>query len=645
MRISNFKFQIPLPGLRTTRALFMTLFIFAFSSISYASETVITADVLNYDSKTSTYRAEGSVRILAGEARLEARSVLYEEKTSVIFASGGVIYEDPEVFISAERLSLDMERKTGFVEDAYVFVKKGNLHIRGREMRKRGEGRYRLTEASFTTCDSAVPEWSLSGQDISLTLGDFVSARNATFSIKGVSVFYTPYVSAPLLTERKTGLLIPTAGFSSLRGFTYEQPFFWAIAENRDATFAIDLYAKRGVGESVEYRYVEEGGIEGEMFIHHIRDSEIDKDLIEFRGVHGQENLFLDLNLVNSREFFRLYKPYLETGGQRFLESDAEASVSLGGSSRIYLTGRFVRDLAGKDKDVPQKLPEAGFFLEPVGRGPFVFGLSASVANFITGEENAGGEALRADIYPRLSHSIGKTVTFHQSAGLRQTAYGLKGSPDIDRRGFNYEANLGASLLRDFGKLRHIVEPSAYYSYVEKTGEEPPLLDSLELIGETSSAGISLMNRLMDEGGEFLALRISTGVDLKTDSGALRAEMTLRRPVSLRADFSYEEGSVESVNSALELPADEFSLSAGQRYDRSANISLLSFGLRYSPKGSLSAEGALWYDEEEGRISNLTAGVRIKRQCWGLSVSVSKKPDDLSFFISIDILGLGALKV
>ena len=50
---------------------------------------------------------------------------------------------------------------------------------------------------------------------------------------------------------------------ASTRGFGLHLPFFWAISENRDATFVLDAYSKVGIGEGMEYRFVEPGDVKG----------------------------------------------------------------------------------------------------------------------------------------------------------------------------------------------------------------------------------------------------------------------------------------------------------------------------------------------------------------------------------------------
>src|SRR5207247_444214 len=65
-----------------------------------------------------------------------------------------------------------------------------------------------------------------------------------------------PFFSAAIRRERQTGFLFPRFGSSSFKGAFLELPFYWAIADNVDATVTLSEYTKRGTGGSAEARYV-----------------------------------------------------------------------------------------------------------------------------------------------------------------------------------------------------------------------------------------------------------------------------------------------------------------------------------------------------------------------------------------------------
>ena len=83
-------------------------------------------------------------------------------------------------------------------------------------------------------------------------------AKNAVFKVKGLPVFYAPYIYYPIRKDgRSTGFLFPHFGYSSYRGFNTGTGFFWAMGRSFDQTLYADYYSKVGHGFGHELRYVQ----------------------------------------------------------------------------------------------------------------------------------------------------------------------------------------------------------------------------------------------------------------------------------------------------------------------------------------------------------------------------------------------------
>ncbi|EJS87139.1 LPS assembly outer membrane complex protein LptD, partial [Pasteurella multocida subsp. multocida str. Anand1_cattle] len=65
---------------------------------------------------------------------------------------------------------------------------------------------------------------------------EYAEMWHARFKVHGVPIFYTPYLQLPIGDRRRSGLLLPNFGTSNRDGYFYEQPFYWNIAPNLDAT-------------------------------------------------------------------------------------------------------------------------------------------------------------------------------------------------------------------------------------------------------------------------------------------------------------------------------------------------------------------------------------------------------------------------
>ncbi|GAB4388710.1 MAG: LptA/OstA family protein [Thermodesulfovibrionales bacterium] len=629
-------------------ALLVVVCLLAPAAPSRAAQTSMSA--LSIEQKGSVYEAEGSVVMERDGESLRASRVRYDEATGMAEARGGVLYEAPGIRIEAERAVMDLDAKTGEIYDATIYIKEGDYRIEGKEILKDGEDHYVVRGASLTTCPGPVPDWCISGRDVDIVLGDRVRVKGATLSVRDFPVLYVPYLQAPILTERKTGLLFPTFGYRKSKGIYWQQPFFWNIAENRDATLFMDAYSLRGVGKGLEYRYIEKEGVEGNAYFYHLRDTALNEDFYQVKARHehragGPVEGYLDLDLVGKREFLRLYEPYLEGSSRRFLQSRAEVYAPFG-NSRLYILGRYDMDLleGTGQSTVLQRLPEAGYFQAPARVGPLLLEGRGSAANF---EREDGEAGLRYDLDLAVTHAAGRGLVLTQRAGVRETYYDLRGGGSVTDHALSYRAALSARLERSFGSFRHALEPSVSYNLLTVGGETPPLMDALELPTETSSVELALMNRFFDGRGEFLTLRVAEALDAKGGDRPflpLLFEVALRRPAYLASSVSYDvnHGFVERADTHLRLDAGRVSMYARHNYRKSEDITLLALGGSFQATRALTLTGGVQYDPEEGGLREMVSGLGYQSQCWAVRLDYIKRPDDYSFFVLITLKGLGS---
>ena len=139
--------------------------------------TMIESETLEYDGATSTFTAKGHVRIYKGLGSIEADEISYNEQSGDAYPEGNVIYENPDVKITAKRAEWNLQSDTGTLYEAEIFSKKDNYHIAGPEIEKTGPKEYTLKKGSFTTCDAPVPAWCFKGSDVDAIVGDRLKAR------------------------------------------------------------------------------------------------------------------------------------------------------------------------------------------------------------------------------------------------------------------------------------------------------------------------------------------------------------------------------------------------------------------------------------------------------------------------------------
>jgi LPS-assembly protein len=206
------------------------------------AQMLVQADELQYDNTNNRILAVGNVRIYYNGSTIEANKVVYEQKTKRMRAEGNVrITEADGKIVNGEIIDVTDQFRDGFIDSLQLESADKTRFAAPRA--QRSDGRYTAFESGvYTACEpckddpSKPPRWQVRAtriiHDETEKMIYFESARLEAF---GVPLFYWPYLSTPDPTvKRKTGFLIPKAGYTSSLGASFSAPYFWALAPNTD---------------------------------------------------------------------------------------------------------------------------------------------------------------------------------------------------------------------------------------------------------------------------------------------------------------------------------------------------------------------------------------------------------------------------
>ena len=613
-------------------------------------KTVITADKLEYLSRTKEYVATGSVVVKREGAVIHADKVIYNRETSETVATGHFTYEDKDTFIAAEKAEMNLDEKTGRLYNARLLYKKDNYRLSAAEIEKKGRDYYYSPEADFTTCDAPLPAWCFKAKKVNVLVGREVKARDASFRVKGLPVFYTPYLWTSLTAERKTGFLMPTVGYTKERGLEAGIPFYWAISGSSDATFVLDEYGKGGTGTGLEYRFLMPGVTKSNWWAYHIKDPLTDKNYWQVKAGHEERNSagpggFVDVDYVNQNDFYRQFSTHYETTTLRFLQSTGEFNLPFS-NSRLYLLSQYWVDLLEGTSGVPQRLPELGYVLHYTRAGDFMVSADVNAANLW--REN-GTSVRRIDLYPRVLYSVGSDFVLTQTAGARATGYSFYkdggGDDQVMRGAFEYDITGHTRLYRTYSYFTHVVEPSISYHFIYSSDNNLPVFDSTELFGKSSDVELSILNRAIVKGSEVATLRLTQDFDTYNSSRPflpLEMELGIKSPFPLLLDATYNfyTGGFDTITSDIGFNVKKSYISIGERYNRTEDILMYTTSIHFNPVKAVQMTGSLWYDARGGGLQDMNVALRYMRQCWGIRVEADKKPGDFSMKFMIELAGL-----
>lgn len=202
---------------------------------------------------------DGNVGITSTQAQIRASGATIDRQKSELKASGDVSYRDSQMLVSSDDVKLN--------------TRSGSLQMTATEyqlVRFSGRGAadsinidqntgISLEDVSYTTCPKDAEDWRIEASRISIERDElWGEAINTVFYVKDIPVFYLPYFAFPVSDQRQTGLLFPEITTSSSTGLSYEQPFYWNLAANYDATITPRVMSDRGVQLKTEFRYLTE---------------------------------------------------------------------------------------------------------------------------------------------------------------------------------------------------------------------------------------------------------------------------------------------------------------------------------------------------------------------------------------------------
>ncbi|HUU40245.1 MAG TPA: LPS assembly protein LptD [Desulfatiglandales bacterium] len=245
----------------------------------------ISADRIINLTGDNSYLAEGSVVISRGDQVLTADKVTYNKVSGLAEAEGNVTLASAGDILKCDKGSFSLKEKTGHVLNGTLFLKTNHYYIHGKEISKTGPETYIVKDCRITSCDGDIPDWSITGSEVKVTLEGYGTVKHAVFFVRNAPVMYFPYIIFPAKKKRQTGLLPPSVGYSSRDGMDFELPFFWAISEHADATFYERYIYERGLKQGLEFRYITGVDSKGIFQFDIISDDREQKDMLSREDV------------------------------------------------------------------------------------------------------------------------------------------------------------------------------------------------------------------------------------------------------------------------------------------------------------------------------------------------------------------------
>ena len=230
----------------------------AYFQSTHGGPVSITGEKVTYDYKTDTFVVLGDGVVHQFKTVLTADEIDFMRRDRLMHAKGKVHIVDPLGEIRATEGTLNLNDESSTLTDATITNTDRSYVLKGARVQKLLGQRYNILHGFFTTCgcDPGTPDWSITGQQMQVHLGDTGAEQGGAFDVLGHPVVPLPYAIFPADTDRHSGLLGPRIGESGLRGFQLLLPYYWAINKSSDASVALDIETNQRVGLMGEYRLI-----------------------------------------------------------------------------------------------------------------------------------------------------------------------------------------------------------------------------------------------------------------------------------------------------------------------------------------------------------------------------------------------------
>lgn len=490
----------------------------------------------------------GNARVETADALLTADEIDYDQATHEAVARGKVHYES---FSHGEKLNCDRaeyntDSKTGKfynvsgtspprVESRKGLLTTQNPFYFSGEWAEKTEDRYILHDGFLTDCLIPAPWWRLKGPTFDIIPENRAITHGSWFYVKEIPIFYTPYFYKSLKKQpRRSGLLTPSIGNSSIRGKTVGVGYFWAINRSYDLTYRGVYYSQTGFGHQADFRGVvnQHTAFDVSLFGVTSSNANLNSPSGLDLSVQGKSDLGKGWEARGELKYLSSFL-FQQQFTQSFDEAVSSETHSVGFITKHWSDYGFnlvaQRDVnfqstAPNDEIVLRKLPEAQFTEREheIGKLPvwFSFDSSYGLERRTEPEFQTRQFVQRVSFEPRVITAVHwKGFDLAPSFGIHEIAYDSSfNSTQVNGQNIEHfarDVSLDISappLSRIFdapkwmgrgkgAKIKHVIEPRVTYRYVSGVDDFNNVVrfDDTDILNNTNEVEYSLTNRLLSK--------------------------------------------------------------------------------------------------------------------------------------------------
>ncbi len=278
------------------------------------TDIYFSADEMENNKDLQTITASGNVNIIRNNMTLVADKVIYNQKDDIVTAVGNVILvEKNGSVVFSDYVELTDKMTQGEMDNVKVIMA-DKTRVAAKKFRRLEGDNKEMDKVVYSPCDvcrNQDPLWQIKANKVTHDAEkQDVYYNHAFVEIKGVPVFYLPFLSHPdPSVKRRSGFLPPSFGSSSYLGAYLQPKYFWDISDHEDLTFSPYLSTDQGIVWGADYnKYFTRGKLT--MSGTTVRDDTYDKQRgnLFVKGRYEINDYWYadaDLNYLSDRYYLR----------------------------------------------------------------------------------------------------------------------------------------------------------------------------------------------------------------------------------------------------------------------------------------------------------------------------------------------------
>lgn len=215
-----------------------------------ADEETVTKETINYNADRIVYfvaldrlALSGTAHVRKDQTELDADYIRYDLEREVITALGSPKLKEGEDEVDGERMVYNVDAGKGIIYNGVTDYEQGTC--RGERILRVGDDVLLIDHGRYTSCDLENPHYYFSARQMKIGLEDKSIVRPIVLHIANIPVIAFPFYIFPMKGNRSSGFILPQFefGFSEGKGrFLRNGGYFWAINDYTDLTFSGDFY-------------------------------------------------------------------------------------------------------------------------------------------------------------------------------------------------------------------------------------------------------------------------------------------------------------------------------------------------------------------------------------------------------------------